>query len=157
MGKKISTRIILWPIHNRTIYSQTESFHACILHFISFNWPWDSNSFSNNRNTITLYNTEILHQTFSKSVSAEPFIFVALLKDKDLRTLILLLLYFTHFSHFSRGDERNVPHCVIKHGTFPGLDRKWHGIFYLLFMHHLLYFEKLGPFPWYSISMLHEL
>lgn len=61
---------------------------------------------------------------FSKWVSAESFIFGELSKDKDLRALILLLLYFTHFSHSSRGDEGNVPHSVIKHGTFPGLDRK---------------------------------
>lgn len=66
---------------------------------------------------------EILHQTFSKWVSAEPFNFVALLKDEDLRTLILLLLYFTHFSHSSRGDKRNVPRCVTKHGILLGLDR----------------------------------
>lgn len=38
---------------------------------------------------------EILHQTFSKWVSAEPFNFVALLKDEDLRTLI----FFCYISH----------------------------------------------------------
>lgn len=49
--------------------------------------------------------------------------FVVLLKDEALGTLILLLLYFTYFNHSSRGDERNGPRCVTKHGSLLGLER----------------------------------
>lgn len=56
-----------------------------------------------------------------------------------------MLLYFTYFSWFSRGDERNVPYCVKKLGTFPGLE---HGVFYLVIMlkFFALFWETL-PFP----------